>query len=470
VRPVVRLLVLVCLASGLLVPGATAADRMWVGFQDDPVLRWDGTRTEAMDRARGNEATILRTILDWSKVAPERPAQATDPFDPAYQFGDVDEFVRNAQQRGLEVLITLWGTPSWANGGQKPQALPRRLADFESFARAVAARYSGQHAGYPFVRFYTIWNESNLATFLVPQFDRQGRIVSPRNYARLAKAGIAGIKAGNRRALVAIGETSSNGRDKRKAGQTDTVAPATFMKGVAAALGKVKFDAWAHHPYPFPVNQKPTQLVRYPNVTLKSMPRFEKDLDTAFRRKQVPVWITEYGNETRPGEPKGVTERQQAAYIPQALAMARKDPRVQMFIWFVMQDSPGSLWQSGIYRGDGSSKPAQSRFARSARTLSPVHGKVTVKAGTRNPKLTVFLREYCANNAAGTTVGYTVRSYLGAKLVQVDQGATPLGFDCTVPIRVNGLRVAKKASYRVTVSANTATTAEVVRTITLVGA
>ena len=45
---------------------------------------------------------------------------ATDSFDPAYKFGDVDEFVRNAQVRGLEVLITLWGTPTWANGGKKP--------------------------------------------------------------------------------------------------------------------------------------------------------------------------------------------------------------------------------------------------------------------------------------------------------------------------------------------------------------
>ena len=129
------------------------------------------------------------------------------------------------------------------------------------------------------------------------------------------------------------------------------------MKGIAAANPRLKFDAYAHHPYPFPVNQKPTQLVRYPNVTLKSMPRFEKDLDIAFRRKNIKIWITEYGNETRPGEPKGVTEAQQAAYIPQALAMARKDARVQMFVWFVMEDNPGSLWQSGIYRDNGSAKP-----------------------------------------------------------------------------------------------------------------
>ncbi|RPI04183.1 MAG: hypothetical protein EHM63_10245, partial [Actinobacteria bacterium] len=216
-------------------------------------------------------------------------------------------------------------------------------------------------------------------------------------------------------------------------------------------------------------NQKPTQLVRYPNVTLKSLPRFEKDLDAAFKRKNIPIWITEYGNETRPGEPKGVTEAQQAAYIPQAVAMARKDPRVGMFVWFVMQDSQGSLWQSGIYRGDATPKRAQPRFKSLAGPLNPVNGKVTVRGGTKNPKLTVYLREYCANNPTGTTVGYTFRAYLAGKLVEVGQGASPLGLDCTVSLRVTGLTVAKKKSYRVTVAANTATTAEIVRTITVVG-
>ena len=34
-----------------------------------------------------------------------------------------------------------------------------------------------------------------------------------------------------------------------------------------------------------------------------------------------------------------------------------------MFVWFVMKDSDGSLWQSGVYRKTGAAKPAQSRFA-----------------------------------------------------------------------------------------------------------
>ena len=49
-------------------------------------------------------------------------------------------------------------------------------------------RYSGRFSGYPFVRFYSIWNESNLQLFLAPQFDAKGKSVAPRNYAKLAAA------------------------------------------------------------------------------------------------------------------------------------------------------------------------------------------------------------------------------------------------------------------------------------------
>ena len=161
------------------------------------------------------------------------------------------------------------------------------------------------------------------------------------------------------------------------------------MKGVAAAGKplKLKFDAWAHHPYPFPVAQKPTQKVRYPNVTLTTMSRFEQDLDKAFGRKKIPVWITEYGNETKPGEPKGVTEAQQAQYVPQAIANAKKDKRIPMFIWFVFRDSRSSPWQSGIYRLNGASKPAQPKWASAAKTVDRVNGKVSVKGGTANPSV-----------------------------------------------------------------------------------
>ena len=346
------------LALALAVGSASAEERMWIGFHDDPSLRYGNDRQAELDKVRAANATIVRTLVEWRSVAPKRPGSATNSFDPAYRFADLDEFVRNTQQRGMEVLMTIWGTPKWANGNKGPAYLPTKMADFQNFARAVATRYNGRRAGYPFVRFYGIWNESNLGNFLAPQFDKKGKIVSPAAYAKLAAAGYAGIKAGSPKALVAIGETSSNGKDKPKQGSTDSTTPGTFAKMVAQANKKLKFDAWAQHPYPVPVNQGPAQKVRYPNVAFSTMKQFEKDLDKWFGRKNIPVWVTEYGNETKPGEPKGVTEAQQAAYVPQAISFAKKDPRIPMFIWFVFRDSAGSPWQSGVYRTSGAAKPA----------------------------------------------------------------------------------------------------------------
>jgi len=464
-----RLLFVAIAALVVLVPTASAADRMWLGFHDDPTFRFDGDRAEAIQRAADNGATIVRATVEWQRVAPLKPQNPADPFDPAYNFNDLDEYVRSTQLRGMEVILNLWGTPGWANGNQRPQVVPKKMSDFQTFARAVASRYSGRYAGFPYVRFYGIWNESNLSTFLSPQFDIHGNIVSAKNYAKLAAAGYAGVKSGNASALVAIGETSSNGRDKIVSGQTDTVRPGTFMKLVAKANPRLKFDAWALHPYPFPVSQKPTQKTKYPNVTFSTMAQFEKDLDASFKRKNIPIWITEYGHETKPGEPKGVTESQQAAYLTQAIALAKKDPRIQMFIWFVFQDSAGQPWQSGLYRRTGAPKPALARFRAIAPTVSMVNGKVSFKGGTRNPALKVYLRPFCANNPIGTGIGTTTRTTLAGKLVQVEQAQLPLLIDCTITLPVTGLTVVKGKTYTVTVEANTQTMGVITRTITIVG-
>ena len=343
------------------------------------------------------------------------------------------------------------------------------MADFQTFTRALATRYSGRRPGYPFVRFYGIWNESNLGNFLAPQFNPQGKIVSPAAYAKLAAAGWAGIKAGSPRAQVAIGETSSNGKDKPKAGATDSTTPGTFARLVAQANKRLRFDAWAQHPYPVPVNQGPGQKVRYPNVAFSTMKQFERDLDKWFGRKNIPIWITEYGNETKPGEPKGVTEAQQAAYVPQAIAFAKKDPRIPMFVWFVFRDSAGSPWQSGVYRASGAAKPAAARWAAAAKTTDRLNGKLTVKGGTANPLVNVNFRDMCTNNVPGASVGVTWRAFRGAVSAGAGQTSTVLAFDCTITVRLTGLVVAKGQTYRAEIDANTAITPAKRRTITLVG-
>jgi cellulase (glycosyl hydrolase family 5) len=471
VKRVLQLFVLAALGA-LLAPGfASAAARMHVGFHDDPNFRYEERRAEMLDQAREANATIVRTLVTWANVAPTRPANAADPFDPAYRFNDLDELVRNTQERDMEVLITIWGTPKWANGGKTPNYMPKQLSDLTAFSRAVASRYSGRFSGYPFVRFYSIWNESNLQLFLAPQFDAKGKSIAPRNYAKLAAAAYSGIKAGNSLAKVAIGSTSSAGRDKPLTGKSATHSPGRFAQLVAAANPRLKFDAWAQHPYPVPANQKPDQKVRWPNVTLASFPRFEKSLDTWFKRKNVRIWITEYGHEVKSdGEPKGVSRAQQAAYAAKALALAKADTRTDMFIWFVFRDHATSLWQSGLRTKSGAAKPSLAKFTAAARTLDARNAMVTVTGGVANPSVTVALRAYGAGTKPGEIVGFNVEVRDKSKLVAGGQPTAPFGRDATARVSLTGFRPEKGKTYTVEIEANVYSGGGVklTRTLTLV--
>ena len=470
-RRVTQLFLFVALAALLSPAVASAAPRMYVGFHDDPNFRYETRRAEMLDQARDANATIVRTLVTWANVAPSRPANASDPFDSAYRFQDLDELVRNTQERDMEVLITIWGTPKWANGGKTPNFLPTRMSDLTAFSRAVASRYSGRFAGYPFVRFYSIWNESNLQLFLAPQFDAKGKSVGPRNYAKLAAAAYAGIKAGNARAKVAVGSTSSNGRDKPLKGKSDTHSPGRFAQLVAAANPRLKFDAWAQHPYPVPVSQKPSQLVRYPNVTLKSFPRFTKDLDKWFKRKNVRLWITEYGHEVKSdGEPNGVSRAQQAAFTGQALALARANPRTDMFVWFVFRDHATSEWQSGLRTKSGAAKPSLARFSTAARAVDARNAIVTARGGVADPTVTVALRAYAAGTKPGELVGFNVVVGEKGKLVMRSQPAASFGQDTTAAVRLLGFRPVKGRTYTVEITANVFSGGGVMlkRTLTLI--
>jgi hypothetical protein len=428
---------------------------MWVGFHDDPSFRWVADRQARMAGAAQVNASIVRLLVQWNLVAKTRPATATDPFDPSYEFSDIDEAVRSAQENDLEVILTISGTPRWANGGKNPNVMPTRVADLTDFSRAIASRYSGRFEGYPFVRFWSVWNEPNLQLFLSPQFDANGRSVAPANYAKLAAAAYTGLKAGNPLAQVGIGETSARGSDKAT-GLRPTHSPGKFAELVAKANPQLKFDAWTHHPYPFRPNSPPSQVVKWPNVSLASLPKFEDSLKTFFRRKTVPIWITEYGHQTRPEEALGVPYSTQAAYIQQSISMAAGFPFVDMFIWFVYQDDQGQPWESGIYTRTGTPKgTSPARFSTSARPLDARNSLVFVNRGTLTPLLNVYTRRYCATDPTGTAIGMTWRVFRGGRLINVGQQTAPLRIDCSIAARVTVKGgVAKGVSYTVTFALN----------------
>jgi len=461
-----RRALLVTLLFAVLTPAAaSAAPRMWVGFQDDPSFRWVDDRSTLLDKAAEANATVIRTTVYWSKAAPTRPVNAADPFDPAYRLDDFDEFVRGAQQRGIEVMVTIWGTPRWAGPAQN--RLPRRLADFQNFTRALATRYSGRFADYPHVRFFSIWNEPNRGIFLSPQFDKRGRSVAHVNYAKLVRAGYAGIKAGNRQALVGIGETASNGRDRKtsRTDRQDTHSPGKFAELLGKLRPRVKFDAWAHHPYPTSPSMKPTQKMRWPNVSLASLPVFEKSLDKWFKRRNTPVWITEYGHETKPDK-RGISPALQRTYLSKALSMARKDARVQMFVWFILGDRPTSPWQSGLVNAADVPKPAFGTFAAVARAVDARNAIVEVRAADPVVRISALPMGYYS--PAGSPVGVAYQVWLNGQVIAGGVPLVPLDSDGWFTLRPE-FAPQPGATYTLTIRANQESGVIVQRTLTLLG-
>ena len=454
-----------CLSAIIFPVSASAQPRMMIGFQDDPSLRWRDDRLAVFDVAQQANAGIVRTTVYWSRIAQTRPANGANPFDPAYRFDDLDEFVRNAGLHGMEVMLTIWGTPSWANGGKGQNYAPTSYATLQNFARAVATRYSGRFTGYPFVRYYTVWNESNLGQFLSPQYDSKGKPVGPAIYAKLYRAAYAGIKLGNARALVGIGETSARGRDRYlgRQGTQETESPGKFAELLSQQRPALKFDAWSHHPYPTSISGKPLAKTRWPNVTLSNMPRFESSLSTWFKRKVV-MWVTEYGHETKPDEPQGVTFAQQAAYVRTALRYVAGDPNVALFIWFILRDDPTSAWQSGLVQRDGAKKPSFGAFAALASQYDGRSPQFFVKGGTDRPLVKYAALELWSRSGTGAKVGMTVAVYDKGKVIRTAQPTSVIGSDGWVSFRAP-VKTVKGHDYNITIAANDANGNRVDRTV-----
>jgi hypothetical protein len=413
---------------------------MYVGFLDDTSFRWDGDRAAAFDQARQANATVVRGIVRWSDVARVRPADAADPWDPAYGFADVDEFVRNAQRRGLEVLLTVWGTPAWANGGRAPNVPPTDAGELEDFSHALAERYSGAFPGYPFVRFFSVWNEPNSERFLAADD-------APTAYAALAAAAYAGLKAGSPTALVAIGETASRH------------APAEFMAAVARARPGLRFDAWAHHPYPPVAGDAPDTAAAWPDVGLLELGRFGKEVDRAFGRGQVPLWLTEYAESTT-----AVAPDRQAADLKLALALATRLRRVDMFIWLMLRDHPGEPWQSGLV-----GKPALDAFRRAAVLVDSRNARVVVDPRARAYLFHVPALELKSHIAAATRVGMRYRLSECGRTLQTGAPAGGIGTDGWVSLPV-AFQPLPGVHYRLDVQVEDVHGFRVQRSLELVGA
>ncbi len=440
-----RLALILAVVVLFAVPAASveAAPRMPVGFFDDPSFRWADKPTVNLASAQKAHASMIHVLADWSQIASTKPASPLNGDDPAYDLSDLDAIVQTAPRYNLQILMTISGTPKWANGGKTPNVPPTNLGNLTQFAHMLAARYNGLRPGFGSVSRWSIWNEPNLELFLKPQFEGT-RIVSPEIYAKLFMAGYKGIKAGNPIADVAVGETSNRGRNKPVAGVSGSVAPATFAFLLSKANPRLPFTAWATHPYPTDPWLPPTQKVAYPNVTMTRLEEFGKSLEQWFKRR-VPIWVTEYAHQTKPEFPAGVTRAVQAANAKLALQMAASNPYVEMFIWFILRDSTNQTWRSGLIAKNGTKKPAYSTFSAEAKKID---GQSQIVLPGKNPTIKVDVPYLTYYNAPGARVGIIYRVYFGKSLIGVGQPTARLAPDQTVSF-VAKFKPLKGASYTV---------------------
>ncbi len=440
---------------------AMATARMPIGFYDDDSFRWSPDVTQNLLAAQKAGASILHVTADWSAIASTKPANPLDGNDPAYKLADLDQLVRNAGRYGFQVMINISRTPTWANGAKGPTYPPTNLSTLTEFAHMLAARYNGA-PNHGLVLRWSIWNEPNLGVFLTPQYVN-GKIASPKEWVKLYMAGYKGIKAGDPKALIAAGETSNQGREAPIAGtpSQQTVAPATFAHLVAQIAPKLPFDAWATHPYPTRPSLPPTQKVSYPNVTLTTIDKFGASLQQWFHRR-VPIWITEYAEQTKPQYSDGVSYAQQAADAKTAMKLAAASPYVEMFIWFTFRDSPGT-WQSGLETSGGAKKPSYAAFSATAHTID---GQSQIVTAGKAPTLSVYVPFLAYHDAVGSKMGVTYQVYLGKKRVYVGQSGVKLAANQSVSFPIK-FKPAKGAAYTVTVNVGDKNGQHQIRTLAL---
>jgi len=367
-------IVLCAFAATVRPEPAAAARGMLVGLYDpvQPLIAPDKTFATLVNL----RAQIIRLNLDWNLVAPSAPETPTDPADPAYDWSTYDRAVINAAKNKIQVLFTIYGTPRWAQGKKRGiNRAPAKLSSLRYFSLAAAKRYSGKFKRtdgtvLPPVRKWLAWNEPNNPVFLLPQWQKVGKRryipIAARNYVGICTSVYVGIHASHlAKEVVGCGATDPRGNNAPRS-RRPSISPVAFLAALRKyGLRKNRFDVYAHHPYYGSSRETPTTKPKgKQTVTLANLSVLTKLLGKYYGNKK--LWITEYGYQTSPPDRAfGVTWIKQARYLTKAYAVARKNPKVTMMLWFLLRDEGHVAgWQSGLFTARGKKKPAYNAFRR----------------------------------------------------------------------------------------------------------
>src|SRR6476646_6810357 len=117
----VALAVVAAVLVALAAPATSwASSHIRFGVDDDQIVGAGPAGDSEPDALDSLGVRLVRYTVNWRRVAPRKPEKPLDPRDPAYDWGSADQALRRLHKRGIVALVTLWGTPAWANDGKPP--------------------------------------------------------------------------------------------------------------------------------------------------------------------------------------------------------------------------------------------------------------------------------------------------------------------------------------------------------------
>jgi hypothetical protein len=297
---------------------------------------------------------VLQIDLNWAGAAPSRPADPTNPNDPAYQWpSELSQAVQQAAHYGIRLCLLVKGSPRWANGGRSQAWAPKDPGDYGRFLIAAAHQY-------PSVRYWMVWGEPNRGDIADFRPLPRHSPVGPRRYALLLNAGYHALKSVSTANIVIGGNTWSFG----------PVEPADFVKWMRLPNGKPPpLDYYGHNPFGrrFPKLREPPYFPGGRDIN--DIDTLEKQLTQLYHRR-VKLWLSEFtisSDHNNRAFTFHVSRREQARWVTAAFRLVDAVSYVAGLGWFNLLDEPPSIpghLTQGLMTWNSHPKPAFYAYQR----------------------------------------------------------------------------------------------------------
>lgn len=298
------------------------------------------SRDEQLARLAALGVTVGRIGISWAWTE-----QSKGHFD--WRHGD--SLMAALEKHGIQPLIDVSNTPPWARPTGTPEtfgpANEVQRQGFANYCSALAARYKGR------VYAYEIWNEAN-GSFWYPEPNLD-------DYSQLFVRAYQAIKAQDPLAPVVT---------TGMAGNTALADALPWTRRFVETPAMQLADGFGFHPYSNGDGKVSGVL-----------------LETAFVRQtlddagfgHIPMYMTEVGIST--GRKRGVTEQRQAEVLEVTADWLSTIHGINCVLWYCDMDSadiqaadpddPEGYF--GLWRADGSPKPAVATFAAEIKKSLP---------------------------------------------------------------------------------------------------